>query len=89
MLSLFIYFERERVQEGQRERERERERGRGRIPIGLCTVSMEPDAGLELAKARPGSTLMLGLRPDAVQKASLGFSDIILTTSPETGGSIR
>ena len=44
---MFIYFQRER------ERERERMWGRGeregeRIPSRLHTVSIEPDAGLEL-----------------------------------------
>ena len=36
---LFILRERERAEEGQRER----------IPSRLCTVSTEPDTGLELA----------------------------------------
>ena len=31
-----------------RERQRERERERERIPSRLCTVSTEPDAGLDL-----------------------------------------
>ena len=52
ILSLFIYFERERKKEREREREckqeRGRERGRERIPSGLYTVSTEPDAGLKL-----------------------------------------
>ena len=50
VLSLFIHFE------GERERERERastnsgraEREGERTPSRLCTVSTEPDAGLEL-----------------------------------------
>ena len=44
----------------ERERERERaiepgslrERGRERIPSGPCTVSTEPDAGLELTNRK-------------------------------------
>ena len=32
----------------ERECRRDRERGRERIPSGLCTVSTEPDVGLEL-----------------------------------------
>ena len=32
----------------ERERERERETERYRIPSRLCTVSVEPDVGLEL-----------------------------------------
>ena len=45
-LSLFIYFERDRVSmsRGGAERERERER----IPSRFLTVSAEPDAGPEL-----------------------------------------
>ena len=42
---LFILRERERVRAGEGQRERRRER----IPSGLCTVSAEPVAGLELA----------------------------------------
>ena len=40
---MFIYFERD----SKRSRGRERER-RERIPSRLCTVSTEPDAGLNL-----------------------------------------
>ena len=45
-LSLFIYFERERIGEGQRERETER------IPSRLYTVSKELDAGPKPKTAR-------------------------------------
>ena len=41
-LIFFTYFERER------ERERDAERGRERIPSRLCTVSTQPEGGLEL-----------------------------------------
>ena len=41
---------REREREGERGRERERERER--IPNRLCTVSMEPNAGLELTNPK-------------------------------------
>ena len=39
---------REREREKEREGERERERERERSPRRLCTVSTEPDVGLEL-----------------------------------------
>ena len=45
ILSLSIYFEREREQ--AREQGRGRERGREGIPSRLCALSTEPDAGLE------------------------------------------
>ena len=41
LLFMFIYFERERERRG-------RERGRERIPSKLCTVSREPDMGLNV-----------------------------------------
>ena len=43
--------------EEQRERERERERERLRltIPSRLCTVSVEPDVGLELRNREIGT----------------------------------
>ena len=37
-----------RQRERERERDRDRDRERQRIPSRLHTVSMEPDAGLEL-----------------------------------------
>ena len=40
--------ERETERQRDRERERKRERERERIPSRLCTVSAEPDAGLNL-----------------------------------------
>ena len=42
-LSLFIYFESKRALAGEGQREWERER----IPCRLCTVSVEPNVGLE------------------------------------------
>ena len=41
----YVYFERGNVSRGGAEREGERERAR--IPSRLCTVSTEPDIGLE------------------------------------------
>ena len=53
LVYLLLYFERDRdsVSRGgaERETERETERERQRIPSRLCPVSMEPDAGLDLA----------------------------------------
>ena len=48
---------RERGREGGREsdRERERERERERIPSRLCTVSTEPDTGLDLMNHEIGT----------------------------------
>ena len=43
---MFICFEREREQEHKQRRGRER--GRERIPSRLCTVSTDPDVGLNL-----------------------------------------
>ena len=42
----------EREREKARAPGRGRERGRERIPSGLCTVSTEPDAGLELTNRK-------------------------------------
>ena len=44
---MFIYFERERerAREGQRERKKKN-------PSRLCTISSEPDAGLELTNLK-------------------------------------
>ena len=49
-LNVFIYFifENERARERDCEQERGRERGRQRISSRLCTVSAEPNGGLEL-----------------------------------------
>ena len=45
-----IYFERERERENQQGRGRERRGERERVPSRVCTVSTEPDKGLELTK---------------------------------------
>ena len=46
---IFIYFEREREREQcMHKQEKGRESGRERIASRLCTVSTEPDIGLEL-----------------------------------------
>ena len=49
--TVFCLFERERERERERAHKQggaEREKGRERIPSRLCTISEEPDAGLEL-----------------------------------------
>ena len=43
ILKILIYFEQERARAGKGQRERESE-----IPSRFCTVSTEPDAGLDL-----------------------------------------
>ena len=45
---LFILRERERENVCAQNQGRGRERGKERLPSRLCTVSAEPDAGLEL-----------------------------------------
>ena len=50
ILSLFIYFERERERAHVCQQGRGRERGKERIPSRLYTVSMEPNVGLDLTK---------------------------------------
>ena len=48
IFSLFIYFERDRERDREdSEQGRDRERGTQRVPSRLCTVSVEPDMGLE------------------------------------------
>ena len=51
-LNVYLLILREREREREREQRRGRERGKERIPSRLCTVSAEPNMGLDLTNCK-------------------------------------